>query len=1108
MSEAPAKTAPTTASAAQSSAGPSSSQPSDPKGQPKEKTSDKPKNRRRWKPKNPALTEGPVPSTPTNPNTNPNTNPTINPTTNEQSDQKPKSRSRRRRPKPPAASPSSSTVPPDDSATDPKPPKNNQKPKSIRDQKDRPQGKLTEQGEPSTVDKPKRTRNKKGPTLAAPDTHDLASSLAYELKTSTYECMVCWDVVRPAHTTWTCDCCWAVFHIHCVQKWATKSLSDQSTNKMITSWRCPGCQHTRTVIPKDYFCFCGKQRNPEPNKYLTPHSCGQLCKKTRSCPHPCVLPCHPGPCPPCTAMGPVLTCFCGRHTRQTRCVDTDYTTQAYRCEEVCGESLGCGKHECKETCHAGLCPPCTIEEVQLCYCGRHERIGRCGSGKAVEIKGHVGYYSCGDVCDSTYSCGIHRCEATCHPCEATPKKCPYDPSLVKTCPCGAESLALGIDKRTSCTDPIPTCGRICSKQLACGHKCEETCHIGECPPCKQVVQVPCRCQSTLFSATCADVCESAGGEPPECDRVCKSMRQCGRHQCGNKCCPAMKQKGKKKQGVADNIHECPLVCGRTLGCGIHTCQDKCHKGRCNPCLDATFDELSCHCGRTRLEPPIRCGTQIPPCPYPCQRPAPCGHMRLLQHTCHPDDEPCPPCSILISRTCMCGKTDLKNVPCYRESPRCGRICDKILDCHHRCNKTCHDGPCLTESESCQQPCDGTRSCGHPCKRKCHNGPCPETDICPGRVKASCECGQNSTEIPCHATADSSGSNHVLPCDSFCAKVQRNRKLALALDINREENTETLTTDDLGYYDDTLREFYRENPGWCRQVEGMLIDFCNSSRQTLNCKPMRSHFRKFIHRYAIHFNMTTMAVDPEPKRSVIVQKTVGQSRVPPVLLSRAAFEPSLGRMPTVEQVQLEAVKTSRQPVNSLYLTDLAFGLTKVELDVALLECCGLTKVASRWINDNDAVVIPISDNSVAMDEREDNVWKLKKVLKDNFVAKGICSRVDCCWLNQKGEVTWSEKPSTKREIVKESPSSRRSNNAFEALSNEDEEWMRVNTEQATRNAWEESEKKSSSSSSKDKAKETTSWDGQSTETSAENTSEEDHSNAPAHESSDDWEVVTG
>lgn len=177
-------------------------------------------------------------------------------------------------------------------------------------------------------------------------------------------------------------------------------MIEPSSNTAITGWRCPGCQNNRTSVPRDYLCFCGKQRNPEASRYNTPHSCDQLCKRHKSCPHECVLPCHPGPCPPCSLMGPVISCYCGHNTQQSRCVDTDYSTKGYSCTDTCDELLGCGKHRCEKNCHPGLCPPCEIQEVQSCYCGRHERTARCGSGKQVQLRGHIGHYSCTEKCDT------------------------------------------------------------------------------------------------------------------------------------------------------------------------------------------------------------------------------------------------------------------------------------------------------------------------------------------------------------------------------------------------------------------------------------------------------------------------------------------------------------------------------------------------------------------------------------------------------------------------------------------------------------------------------------------------------------------------------------
>ena len=51
----------------------------------------------------------------------------------------------------------------------------------------------------------------------------LLESLTVGLTNSTYDCMVCWDVIRPAHRIWNCQVCWAAFHLDCLSTWAKKS---------------------------------------------------------------------------------------------------------------------------------------------------------------------------------------------------------------------------------------------------------------------------------------------------------------------------------------------------------------------------------------------------------------------------------------------------------------------------------------------------------------------------------------------------------------------------------------------------------------------------------------------------------------------------------------------------------------------------------------------------------------------------------------------------------------------------------------------------------------------------------------------------------------------
>ncbi|KAI8073956.1 hypothetical protein BC940DRAFT_249973 [Gongronella butleri] len=947
--------------------------------------------------------------------------------------------------------------------------------------KNRAQGQLTSAENDNTSSSPgqavpngpHRTRQPRR-TGGKPVADDMASTMAHELTTGAYECMVCWDTVKPFHHTWSCENCWAIFHTDCISKWASKSLKDTSTNLNITAWRCPGCQHKRTAIPQGYFCFCGKQQNPQASRYQTPHTCDQLCKRSRKCPHPCTLPCHPGPCPPCTSMGPVTVCFCGKERRQAKCVDTDYDTNAYSCGTICDERMGCGEHQCKEPCHPGLCPPCQVVDVQQdCYCGQSHRSATCGDGLPFSSSnGHLGYYACEKQCTRLYDCGIHQCDQGCHPCQAS-SSCPYSPENIKTCPCGAAKMEDLAAPRTSCQDPIATCGGICYKTLPCGHTCQQPCHRGACRPCELNVKVGCQCGATEYDAIC-------GQDAPvrTCDRVCKAMRNCGRHACRQTCCPAAKTKAKKRVfsasalAQAERAHDCPLTCERQLSCGKHQCQQPCHKGPCPPCLEATFDEVACHCGRTRLEPPVRCGTKLPPCPHPCQRALPCGHLRLLQHNCHPDDEPCPPCPVLISRQCECGKTELKNIPCFRAAAHCGTVCGKPLACgQHQCQRTCHRGDCVNDdNNACTQRCQRMRdACGHPCLELCHgDDPCPQTNPCQARIKASCACGQHAMEIPCQSTAESSGNSDTLQCNDFCAKIERNRRLAAALDISKPDLVKDalgqhtaidalstdevpfLSLDDLGYYDTDIRDFFTQNRSWAMNVEKQLIAFAKDSDTPIyHFKPMRPLFRRFIHRYAIHFNVAAEALDPEPQRSVCLRKTLGNPRIPPILLSKAIHDPSLMAPPpaaspsavanassSLTAAAIVASSTpspspapqtsdndddtlvvtsaaigiaSRQPVNALQVTGLTFGILEEDLDRILIPLINAPYDVHWGQEATDCVIAPnyaqIIDD---MEMRETRIWDLKKTLQNALFTHNMAAHVACCWINQAAHVTWTEK----------------------------------------------------------------------------------------------------
>lgn len=144
-------------------------------------------------------------------------------------------------------------------------------------------------------------------------------------------------------------------------------------------------------------------------------------------------------------------------------------------------------------------------ELVKCYCGREEKMLRCGLGEVKHssaMQGEVleewdGRFSCEKPCERCvrdlvipnkrrvqrfyrfFDCGIHKCGKLCHPPSTKPPPCPRSPSIMSHCPCGKKSLEeIEGGLRSSCTDPIPTCGNVCSKSLEnCEHLCSSLCKL-------------------------------------------------------------------------------------------------------------------------------------------------------------------------------------------------------------------------------------------------------------------------------------------------------------------------------------------------------------------------------------------------------------------------------------------------------------------------------------------------------------------------------------------------------------------------------------------------------------------------------------------------------
>uniref|UniRef100_T1IRV0 R3H domain-containing protein n=1 Tax=Strigamia maritima TaxID=126957 RepID=T1IRV0_STRMM len=609
-------------------------------------------------------------------------------------------------------------------------------------------------------------------------------NLIEQLAHNSCECTVCCDRVRSQEAVWSCGYCYNIFHLKCIRKWAESSAAVVED----CGWRCPVCQHISDMIPSQYFCFCGKRRDPPWNHYDTPHSCGEPCNKAlvgEGCVHKCRIQCHPGPCPQCQ-MQVERSCACGKTIKVVRCG----ISETMLCDKICGRLLNCEMHKCQKQCHLGPCNECPETINQKCHCGKQGKEVTCTLETAARR------FSCGGLCGQTLNCGRHTCERICH--GGICYECQLSPEIVTHCHCGKTRLSeLSAEVRVLCTDPIPSCGQVCEKQLKCG---------------------------------------SEG-----------------------------------------------------------------------------FDEQFCHCGASIRYPPIPCGTRPPECQKPCARNHSCAHP--VAHNCH-SEQTCPPCTYLTEKLCS-GEHEIRsNVPCYLTVVSCGHPCNKPLPCGiHNCPLTCHCGTCLKPGNKCSLPCTKLRAaCNHPCAQPCHGQrPCPQS-FCKAKVLVTCECGHLSETISCaenqrtikQAAAATmatklcglqqgesvdiselvkrNGKNRRLECNEQCALIERNRRLALALQIRNPELTNKLGPPS---YTEFLKDFTKLNLRFITNAYTKFTEVVQNAKQSKQKSrsyafpPMNREQRRVIHELGEYFGCSTQSYDEEPKKNVVATALRDKSWLPSV-----------------------------------------------------------------------------------------------------------------------------------------------------------------------------------------------------------------------------------
>lgn len=852
----------------------------------------------------------------------------------------------------------------------------------------------------------------------SPVDESLSSTIILEIESGTYICLVCTCEVDSQSKIWSCQECYRVYDLDCIKDWAVRGSSTTGTKR----WRCPACNHEHSKIPSVFTCWCGKTTNPGPDSPF-PFSCGNACNyKYPNCVHSCSSVCHPGKHPECGALGPAMKCRCGKESQQLPCIITPYES-GWNCANKCDVVACALGHGCpKKNCHSGFCGPCEEMIESRCYCGKNKLHIKCSEIDPKYAKLEQGQFIGAGPCEDTliqhYDCGVHFETLRCQPVGSTPLHCKFSPDVIEACYCGKTPSSQA--DRSKCTDPMPECDKVCGKIMSCGCACKIKCHEGPCE-CFNVLEVQCKCQRNGYLVPCKAIQD---GFLPRCRLKCTASLSCKKHLHREVCCEyeqvALKRERENKRLARNRIrtdfsdqiltmesqHICTRVCSQLKLCQKHRCEALCHSGDCGICYESSNDDLVCHCGKTVVPAPVRCGTVLD-CHEQCVRDKPCGH-RQEAHQCHGDDKSCPRCTKLVVKKCACGKNDVKNVLCWVQKASCGEICAVKKLCGHPCNRAC-SSDCTkgihARESSCQSICNKVReNCPHMCLSKCHfgaNTPC-DSVMCREPVVVTCGCGRLKKTVKCGATeALPTKIGSLFECDEECAFIKREEEL------RRQFGMAPSTLD---VYPKSVLDTYRRQTAWCSKFEAQLRDFLSDYQdnvaagrkplKSLHLPPMSAPQRNFIQKLADVYKLYSESQGEKQNGHVFVFVT-SCSALPSTTCREAITKEDLLIEKEKQLKEITEQSLDESLFNAVLIKDVFLGVSKEDVE----RRCHQILQAYAEIEDPEIVLIKestfafTSKNFREMTkEKEDWLFVIMKAFKNNLKENYIAFDCKMCLLD--------------------------------------------------------------------------------------------------------------
>lgn len=257
----------------------------------------------------------------------------------------------------------------------------------------------------------------------------------------------------------------------------------------------------------------------------------------------------------------------------------------------------------------------------------------------------------------------------------------------------------------------------------------------------------------------------------------------------------------------------------------------------------------------------------------------------------------------------------------------------------------------------------------------------------------------------------------MECDDECLRLERNRRLAEALNIDPSSEL----TDHVPYSDTTIQLFKELGP-WAEDKEREFRVFAQSKDELrMRFGPMPSVKRQFLHVLAQDFRLESYSEDREPHRHVTVakqalfvsapSKTVGQC----VKIRQKQAAEQAAKAAAAATKAPEEPEASLPPFNALLLTSAAFGLTIDDIKSALNPIFTARNFSIHDVSflHGDEVLIRIIaaySASLAPSGLETSLEKFRDQMVDVAKAKGLAGGVLLAHADPLDNVTRRERPS--------------------------------------------------------------------------------------------------